>query len=166
MSTLLTMILWMLMGIVTAYFANQRGRDPYIWFALGIFFGLLAMIALVLLPPLKSEEEMAIDERNKEIVERREKQVGEEEKLESAPDLQPQSVETKEWFYLDKSHQQQGPTSFFLINELWEGGDINVQTLVWTEGMPDWRKVGDVPDLHEVLVQLESENRKAFPEDL
>ncbi|HEV8052233.1 MAG TPA: DUF4339 domain-containing protein [Parachlamydiaceae bacterium] len=166
MEMIITMILWMLMGVATAYLANNRGRDPYIWFALGIFLGLLAMLALILLPPVKSDEEQAIDEKNKEIIDRREKQVEEEEKIENAPDLLPQSVETKEWFYMDKSHQQQGPASFFLINELWESGDINVETLVWTEGMSDWNKIVDVSDLHEVLVKLESENRKAFPEDL
>lgn len=166
MTTIMTMILWMLMGLVTAYFANQRGRDPYIWFALGIFFGLLAILALVLLPAVKSEEEQAIDERNQAIIDMREKQVEEQEKIENAPDQQPQSVEAKDWFYLDKEHKQQGPASFYLINELWEGGDINVQTLVWTEGMPEWKKIADVSDLHEVLLRLESENRKAFPEDL
>lgn len=163
--TELTMILWILMGIATSYIANQRGRDPYIWFALGMFFGVLAVLTLVLLPPVKSEEEQEKDERNKEIVERREKQMEEQEKIENAPDLEPQSIETKEWFYLDKERQQQGPLSFYVINELWESGALNPQTYVWTEGMPEWKRVHEIPDLHDILERLDAEHRKAYPED-
>lgn len=166
MTMLVTMILWMLMGVATAYLAYQRGRDPYIWFALGIFFGILAMLLLVVLPRVKAEEEIEVDRKNEEIMERREKQVEEQEKLENAPDLQPQSIETKEWFYLDKAHQQQGPFSFYVLNESWENGDINAHSFAWSEGMPEWKKIQDIPELYHILQQLESENRKAFPEDL
>lgn len=166
MSMVLTMILWMLMGVATAYLAYQRGRDPYIWFAIGIFFGLLAMLVLVLLPPVKSEEELEADQRNEEIIERREKQVEEQERLENAPDMQPQSVETQEWFCFDKAGQQQGPLSFYSLNEMWENGEINSKSYVWTEGMADWKHISNTPDLHQVLEKLEAESRKAFPEDL
>lgn len=166
MSTTITMIIWMLMGLATAYYAAQRGRDPYIWFALGFFFSIFALLALVLLPPLKTEAEMEADRRNIEIVERREKQVEVEEKIENAPDLLPQSIQTKEWFYLDKARQQQGPFSFFIVSELWQNGELNAQSLVWTEGMPEWKIINETHDLHEVLEQQESESRKAFPEDL
>ena len=165
MSTTITMILWMLMGVATAYFANQRGRDPYIWFALGIFFGVLAMLALVFLPPVKTDEEAEADRRNQEIVERREKQVEEAEKIENAPDLLPQSMQTKEWFYLDKARQQQGPFSYYVMTELWQNGDLNSQSLVWTEGMAEWQKIIDTLDLHEALDQLDAESRRTFPND-
>lgn len=166
-SMTLTMILWILTGIATGYLAYRRGRDPYIWFALGIFFGILAILVLVLLPPIKNtEEEIAANERAEDIAERREKQLKEQEKLENAPNLQPQSVETKEWFYLDKAKQQQGPSSFYSLNALWENGEINLQSYVWTEGMPEWKKIQDLPDLSQVLEQIEEENRKAFPEEL
>lgn len=166
MTTLFTMILWVSIGAATAYLASQRGRDPYIWFALGMFFGILAMLAVVLLPPVKSEEEIEVDRKNEGIVAMREKQVEEEERLESAPDLQPQSVETKEWFYLDKNHQQQGPFSFFGINEAWENRDITSNSFVWSEGMEEWKQIHEIDDLYTILERLESENRKTFPEDL
>lgn len=149
--TMLTMILWMLMGIATSYIASQRGRDPYIWFALGMFFGILAMLALVLMPPGKSQQELDKDQRTKEIVERREKQMEEQEKIEKAADLEPQSLEAKEWFYLDKERQPQGPFSYYVIHELWESGVVDPQILVWTEGMSEWKKVQDIPELLYIL---------------
>lgn len=165
-SMILTIILWILTGVATGYLAYRRGRDPYIWFALGIFFGILAILVLVLLPTTKVEEEIAVDRRNEEIVEGRERQLKEREKLENAPNLQPQSVEAKEWFYLDKTRQQQGPLSFYSLNVLWENGEINGQSYVWTEGMAEWKRIQEVEDLYHVLEQLEAENRKAFPEEL
>lgn len=164
--SILTMLMWMLMGLATGYLAQQRGRDPYIWFALGLFFGILALLALVLLPQVRSPEEMEADRKNEEIIKLREKQMQEQEKIEDAPDLQPQSIQTKEWFYLDKSRQQQGPHSFYVITELWENGDITAHSYVWAEGMPEWKHVNDIPELLTALEQNESENKKAFPEDL
>ena len=166
MSMMLTIFLLMVMGAATAYLAYQRGRDPYMWFVIGIFFGVLAMLLLVILPVVTNEEELKAQEKSKELVDRREEQMKEQEKLENAPNLQPQSVETNEWFYLDKTRQQQGPFSFYVINELWEGAEINAHTLVWTDGMAEWKQIQDTPNLHHVLEGLESENRKAFPEDL
>lgn len=166
-SMILTIILWILTGLATGYLAYRRGRDPYIWFALGIFFGILAILVLVLLPPTKmEEEEMAANERAEEITEGRERQLKEQEKQENAPDLLPQSVETKEWFYLDKAKQQQGPISFYSLNALWENGEVDPRSYVWTEGMPEWKKIQDLPDLSRVLEQIEAENRKTFPEDV
>lgn len=161
--TILTMILLFLMGIATSYIASQKGRDPYIWFAFGMFFGVFAMLVLILMPPAQSEKELENEERNKEIVERREKQMEEQEKIESAPNLEPQSIETKEWFYLDKDRQQQGPFSFYVISELWESSTLNSQTFVWTDGMPEWKKVHEIPDLYDVLERLEADYKKHFP---
>lgn len=163
MSTVLTIVLWMLMGVATAYWAYQRGRDPYIWFAIGIFFGVLGMLVLILLPPIKNEEETAVGLENDARIQRKEQHI--QDHLEVAQDLQPQSVEVKEWFYLDKRRDQKGPFSFYVINELWEGKDLTPASLVWAEGMPEWKKIQDIPDLYQVLQNLESQNRKSFPED-
>jgi len=166
MSTMITMILWMLMGVATSYFAFRRGRDPYIWFALGIFFGVLAMLVLVLLPSLINENELEVDRKNQAIVEGEERRIVEEEKIENAPNLLPQSVQTKDWFYLDKARQQQGPFSFYIVSELWQNGELEAQSLVWTEGMVEWKKIVDAPELFEALEQIDLDNRKTFPEDL
>lgn len=153
------------MGVATAYLANQRGRDPYIWFALGVVFGLLALFLLFVLPAVKSEKEWEDDQKNEILVERREEQLKEQEKLENAPDLQPQSIEAKDWFYLDKARQQRGPLSFYVVNELWQGGEIDVQTLIWTEGMAEWKKVQEVPQLNEVLMRSQNESRNTSHEE-
>ncbi|MGM9802687.1 MAG: GYF domain-containing protein [Muribaculaceae bacterium] len=46
-------------------------------------------------------------------------------------------------FFVAINGQQQGP---FEIEEL-RSYNLTKQTLVWTEGMPEWRPAGDVPEL-------------------
>ncbi|MCZ6902561.1 MAG: hypothetical protein O7C62_08765, partial [Rickettsia endosymbiont of Ixodes persulcatus] len=116
-----------MMGAATSYLAVNRGRDPYIWFAIGVLCGILGLIAVVLLPPVKTEEELEAERKDQIIVGEREKQLEVQEKLENAPDLMPQSVEAKDWFCIDKSGVQQGPLSFYSLNQLWEGREINLQ---------------------------------------
>jgi hypothetical protein len=42
------------------------------------------------------------------------------------------------WFY-EVAHQPQGPVEIDAIRELLASGQINAATLVWREGMPDWK---------------------------
>jgi len=32
-------IFWLLMGVLTAHFAHKRGRDPFLWFFIGVILG-------------------------------------------------------------------------------------------------------------------------------
>ena len=64
MQLFLTITLCLLIGAATAYFANQRGRDPLVWFMVGMLLGIFGLALLFLLPPVlegeeKSEEELA-----------------------------------------------------------------------------------------------------------
>ncbi|MBQ0114401.1 MAG: DUF4339 domain-containing protein [Bacteroidales bacterium] len=59
-------------------------------------------------------------------------------------------------FYYIENNKQRGPVT---IEEL-EKTNINPQTMVWCEGMPDWKKAGDVSELTEVL-QFKQQQRYA-----
>lgn len=139
MEILLTVILWILMGGATSYFANQRGRDPFAWFLIGMLLGLLALLLLFLLPAIDQAE----DERDGEV------------EVEGIAELQPgevnESYRFKEWFYLDNHNKQLGPLSFQAFKKDWLQGKISEQTFVWSEGMENWRKVQDLPGFKEVL---------------
>lgn len=135
---MLSIILWVLIGAATAYFAHQRGRDPYIWFAIGILLGLFGILILVLLPPVGSAQEK-VEEPTPFFLE---------------SDKQPKigySVESKEWFYLDKLRQQIGPVQFETLKQQWEEGEIDEQTFVWYEGMSDWKQLNELPETVEKM---------------
>ncbi len=137
---ILTMFFWLLMGVSTAYFAQQRGRNPYIWFAIGIFFGLLGLLFVFLLPIVNVNEEM-----NDSIA----------EKESFVPLLSQKSHEflIKDWFYLDSQNKQQGPIPFNALKKMFEGEELKRNTFVWSEGMSDWKKIEEFGELKDVLAE-------------
>ena len=52
----------------------------------------------------------------------------------------------RSWFFASQG-QQQGPVSEVQLRDLIATGKVTQETLVWTEGMANWQKAGDVPGL-------------------
>lgn len=55
----------------------------------------------------------------------------------------------KEWFFHPETGDDIGPLSAYGLK-----GRISRETLVWKEGMSDWSKAGDVPELASVLASV------------
>ena len=45
-------------GIISAYFAHRQGRNPYRWFFIGLFFGMLGCFALLFVPKMKKTKRL------------------------------------------------------------------------------------------------------------
>jgi hypothetical protein len=52
----------------------------------------------------------------------------------------------RSWFYASEG-QQRGPVPEAQLRELIWGGKIAADTLVWTDGMANWQKAGEIPGL-------------------
>ena len=52
----------------------------------------------------------------------------------------------RSWFYASNG-QQQGPYPEIQLRELIARGTITADTLVWTEGMANWQRAGEIPGL-------------------
>jgi hypothetical protein len=52
----------------------------------------------------------------------------------------------RSWFFASRG-QQQGPYPEARLRQFIVSGEITAETLVWTEGMANWQKAGDVPGL-------------------
>ncbi len=52
----------------------------------------------------------------------------------------------RSWFYASEG-QQQGPYTEIQLRELIARGTITADTLVWTEGMANWQRAGEIPGL-------------------
>jgi hypothetical protein len=52
----------------------------------------------------------------------------------------------RSWFYASEG-QQQGPYPEIQLRELIARGTITADTLVWTEGMANWQRAGEIPGL-------------------
>lgn len=55
----------------------------------------------------------------------------------------------KEWFFHPEEGEDVGPLSVYGIK-----GRISRETLVWKEGMPEWKRAADVPELGAIFVNI------------
>lgn len=133
MEIVIVIISWVIFGGATSYFAGQRGRDPFAWFFIGMLLGILGILLLFLLPALNVKEEAQVLEEEKP-------------KEEGWPGFR-----LKEWYYLNSAREQIGPSSYSALRDMWISKKISEQTYVWSEGMEEWKKIGEIPSLKEAL---------------
>lgn len=133
-------VLWLCLGTATAYFANQRGRDPIVWFMLGMLLGFFGLLLVFLLPPL-AEEEPAVEAEYALLEQRGELSFG----------LSNQDFLVKDWFYYDHKQIRQGPVSFDKLKGLWKDGFLNEESYIWSEGMENWIRLEEVQNLYTHL---------------
>lgn len=116
----LSIVLGLIIGGWTSYLAKFRGRDPRVWFLLGFCFGLLGLLALLVMPDLSNREEDEVEVTVEPIV----------------PD-----AEDKQWYYLDAEGMQKGPVELSFLENLYEDKKISSTSFVWCEGMEEWKTI-------------------------
>ena len=145
----LSFILLLMIASFTAYYANRKGRNPLLWFMIGILLGIFAPLILLFLPAVKSERgndglpTMTISNPDPSL-----------QDLPPSPvksEIKRREEEEKLWYYLDQNHQQMGPVSIIALRELWNRGQLELTSYVWSDGMTQWQTVDDLPDLKAAL---------------
>ena len=59
-------------------------------------------------------------------------------------------MSNRSWFFASKG-QQQGPYPEAQLRALIVKGAVTADTLVWSEGMADWQKAGNIPGLFQAF---------------
>lgn len=116
------------MGLLSAYIAARRGKDPYFWFFIGAIFGLLGTLTLFFLSPAKKKP------KKPALI------------IESFIEGPAQ----KFWYYLDPSHQKIGPMSLAALTKAWKNGTISQTTFIWHEELSDWKPLEQCIQTREV----------------
>ncbi len=164
-------------GFICAAIASSKGRSAVGWFFVGLFFPCIGLIIVVCMDDLNQQrarhdrlhkenrrlkEQVALDrqvsDRRHEDVSRRldhhdrslqidtrKETMG---RLAGGPPALPAGAVA--WYYAN-TDQHVGPIDEVELAELWRGGTIRPDTLVWREGMDDWKTVSDLEDLRERL---------------
>jgi hypothetical protein len=63
---------------------------------------------------------------------------------------------SKQWFYLDKNNEQKGPILSHLLMHKLKEGELDGLSLVYSTGMNNWGKAGDIMELKEELQKQEA----------
>ena len=126
--TPLTILAALATGVLGAYLAHKRGRNPYIWFCIGAFFGILGAFVIFFMPSRK-------------------KALPKTTKLEVPENLPMPAINgpaDKFWYYLNPEHKQIGPMSLDGLTNAWRQGKISLTTYVWNEELPEWKLLQDL----------------------
>ncbi len=137
-----------LIGGISAYFANKQGRNPLIWFAVGCFLPSCTLILLFILPIIgyffkrKLLKTMG-QSKNKPKPPQEDGTVTIDIPL--FPDLQVSKDATKKlWYFLDSENKTVGPMSFVAFYQKWKNGTILGKTFVWNESLNEWKQFQEV----------------------
>ena len=113
----LQFIFALIFGASAAYLARKNQKNPYTWFFIGFFFGLIGLFFLFFLPKIR--------------------------KPLKKPDPGPlfRGPSDKLWFYLDPNHKQVGPVSSKAIGDAITKGNLSTNSYVWHEELSEWKQV-------------------------
>jgi hypothetical protein len=147
---LLSFILLLIIASLTAYYASRKGRNPLLWFIIGILLGIFAPLILLFFPAVKNNvTDNGMPTMTVSPPDHAHQQLSQPPP--TPAELKRQQEEEKLWYYLDQNHQQVGPVSVVALRELWHRGQLELNNYVWTDGMEQWEKVDNLPQLKEVL---------------
>jgi len=117
-------------GVISAYLAKKRGKNPYLWFFLGMLFGIFGLIFLFFSKPAQTSLRAQAAPQN------------DPNTIDITPKIEP-SAKEKFWYYLDPDNAQQGPMSFDGLIRAFREGKISVKTFVWNETLENWQPLSD-----------------------
>jgi hypothetical protein len=127
----------LLVGFFSSYVAKKKGKNPYVWFLVGFFFGIIGFLILYLF----SKKKPAI---NNEEIKQKQKNTS-KELLSFLQDSQ------KFWYFLNENDEHSEPLSVFALRDKLQQKDISLSTYVWNEDMSDWKKIKDIPLLSSFI---------------
>jgi hypothetical protein len=160
------------LGLVTAAIAANRGRSAVGWFFVGVFGGCVGLILALVLPDLKQQEAhlRRQEQENRRLREQlaKERQVADQRHshverrlgahdqalgVDTAPTAAlpggatppPALPSPSTWFYA-RGQERIGPVPAETIRQLLQARAIGADTLVWREGMPDWAPLARTDD--------------------
>lgn len=119
--------------------ARRRGRNPTIWFFIGVVLGVISLIVLYFLPPKETLATAMAAPMQKAAV-----PVSPNEEISRKP---PEKL----WYYLNSEKVQFGPMSFYALQETWNDDKITASTYIWNEDMENWVRLENLIDLHALI---------------
>lgn len=118
-------------GAVSAFLAKKRGKNPVLWFFLGMLFGIFGLIFLFFSRPTPSRSPRAQAQPKNDP-----------NTIDITPKVDSAAKETF-WYYLDPDNTQQGPMSFDGLVRAFREGKLSGNTYVWNETLDNWKPLSE-----------------------
>lgn len=144
MEILFTLVILFCVAWINWILAEKKGRNPHVWFIVGLFFGFLSLLILWLLPSLKQTK-------------------GESDLVpvpEPVLEIKPTSDTASHaqwasdrWYYVSLEGVQMGPIDFSLVQEMMKDNRVRPETYLWCEGMENWKRCRDLSFGQKLLVK-------------
>ena len=149
MQTFLTVTMWIVLGLVCAYYAKKQQRNPLLWFCIGLLLGIFGLILLLVLPLIQRLQKKSAAKKEPRA----------QEIIDIAPltplsrILDPLFANTL-WYYMDQTSAQKGPMSFTALENDWKEGKLLTTSYIWNEKLADWKLFSELfPTAEKELVQ-------------
>lgn len=136
MQSLFIVLFWLFFGFLCSKIAKKKNRNTFSWFLLGLLFGLLALICIYFIKPLK----VATQNNSKTHP--------------SISNLHLIQDDKNYWYYLDIAQKQIGPVSIKKIFDDYFEGIISDNTFVWNDTMSNWKKLKEVSIFSKIQNKL------------
>lgn len=144
-SSFAVLLFWTTIGCLTAYLAKQRGRNPVIWFFIGLFFSLLGLLLLLLLPS-KATEAKQEDIKVPDIkAAHNESAAFSDDSMYAGPSMPRISRDsTLDWYYIDNSSKVIGPLKLSELRKALLENKMDQKTYIWCDEFLDWTLISDL----------------------
>lgn len=147
----ITFVIIIVIAGLTSYYADRKGRNAMAWFVLGLLLGAIAPLILLFLPSLNGKDK-ELDSNQRGPSSMPTSFPFDSKETHELPVIRPIfPEENKLWYYLDQNHNQYGPVSIIALKDLWKTGQLELNSYVWSEGMQNWEKVDNLPQLKEAF---------------
>lgn len=134
-------------GCLCACIAHKQGRKkPVIWFLVGFFLGIFGLLLVFILPRVTIVKSNTVNKAKPEASSKTHS---------NTIVVEPIVIEETKWYYLNSQHEQQGPIFLSELKNLYIDNAISKATYVWQNGMMEWKRIQELPDLIRKLEEKE-----------
>jgi hypothetical protein len=127
------------LAVLAAHYAKKQGRDPSRWFFISLFLG--GGGSLILLFLLHRFKKWQVQQNRATA-------------RSPAPRVMtvsmPSEVHLKRWYYISTDQRQIGPVEFTDLAKVFKEKQCGDESLVWGEGMSEWTKAQEIPELKQL----------------
>ncbi|MBM3201000.1 MAG: DUF4339 domain-containing protein [Chlamydiae bacterium] len=131
----LIVFIWFCLGCISAYVAHKKKKNPYLWFFIGFFLGLIGLIILFLTPQKKEVSAPSL------VMASAYPSPATPEDFPAEIAMPKTRIPTNpkiHWYYIDSHKVSQGPLNLDQIKCAYTKGVINASTLIWNEEIENW----------------------------